>query len=105
MGADPLVVPTYRTVIPKADPETLEDDDEIRRLYIDQWLGSNPEYNSERLALEHVYARRAVLREWLREKGYDPLLTSHLLLLRLQLPTFVRAVLLELALIEALDKS
>ena len=54
------------------DPETLEDDDEVRRLYIDAWLGNNPEYDSERLALEQVYARRAVLREWLREKGFDP---------------------------------
>src|SRR5439155_12435940 len=40
--------------------------------YIDQWLGGNPDYNGERLALENVYARRAVLREWLREKGFDP---------------------------------
>ncbi len=54
------------------DPDTLEDDDEVRRLYIDQWLGSNSTYDSERLALEFVYSRRAVLAEWLREKGYDP---------------------------------
>ncbi len=54
------------------DPETLEDDDEVRRLFIDQWLGGNADYNGERLALENVYARRAVLREWLREKGFDP---------------------------------
>jgi DNA-directed RNA polymerase subunit beta len=54
------------------DAETLEDDDEVRRLYIESWLGSNPAYNAEQLALEYVYARRSVLREWLREKGYDP---------------------------------
>jgi DNA-directed RNA polymerase subunit beta len=54
------------------EDESLEDDNEVRRLYIDQWIGSNPDYNSERLALEFVYARRAVLREWLREKGYQP---------------------------------
>jgi DNA-directed RNA polymerase subunit beta len=54
------------------DAETLEDDDEVRRLYIEGWLGSNPAYNAEQLALEFVYARRSVLREWLREKGFDP---------------------------------
>jgi DNA-directed RNA polymerase subunit beta len=54
------------------DPETLEDDDEVRRLFIDQWLGGDNAYDNERLALETVYARRAVLREWLREKGFDP---------------------------------
>jgi len=53
------------------DPESLTDDDELRRLYIDQWLGEHPEYDRELLA-EYVYARRAVLREWLREQGYDP---------------------------------
>jgi DNA-directed RNA polymerase subunit beta len=54
------------------DPETLEDDDEVRRLYMDQWLANTPEYDGERLALEQVYARRAAMRQWLREKGYDP---------------------------------
>jgi DNA-directed RNA polymerase subunit beta len=52
--------------------EDLEDDDEVRRLYINHWLGANPRYDSERLALETVYARRAVLAEVLRERGYDP---------------------------------
>lgn len=54
------------------DAEALADDDEVRRLYIDQWLGELPEYDRELLALEPVYARRAVLREWLREQGYNP---------------------------------
>ncbi len=54
------------------DEESLEDDEEVRRLYIDQWLAGNKLYDQERLALEHVYARRAVLAEWLREKGYNP---------------------------------
>jgi len=54
------------------EADSLEDDEEVRRLYIEHWIGSNPAYNSEQLALEHVYARRAVLTEWLREKGYDP---------------------------------
>ncbi len=54
------------------DTESLEDDDEARLLYIDHWLGDNPEYDPEQLALDEVYARRAVLREWLKEKGYNP---------------------------------
>src|SRR5258708_6898507 len=54
------------------EADSLEDDEEVRRLYIEQWIGSNPAYNSEQLALERVYARRSVLAEWLREKGYDP---------------------------------
>jgi DNA-directed RNA polymerase subunit beta len=62
------------------DPEDLEDDDEVRRLYIDAWLGQNDAYDLDQLVRETVYARRAVLAEWLREKGYDPvktLLFSH----------------------------
>jgi len=54
------------------DTEYLEDDEEIRRLYIDHWLGQVGGYDMERLALEYVYSRRAVLTEWLREKGYNP---------------------------------
>jgi len=54
------------------DTEYLEDDDEVRRLYVDHWLGDLGRYDVDRLALEYVYARRAVLQEWLREKGYNP---------------------------------
>jgi DNA-directed RNA polymerase subunit beta len=54
------------------DPEELEDDDEIRRLYVHEWLGQRAEYNVEKLITDQVYARRAVLREWLREKGTYP---------------------------------
>jgi len=54
------------------DTEYLEDDEEVRRLYIDHWIGQTGRYDPERLALEYVYARRAVLAEWLREQGYDP---------------------------------
>jgi DNA-directed RNA polymerase subunit beta len=52
--------------------EELEDDDEVRRLYIHAWLGENPDYDVEKLVTEPIYARRAVLSEWLRTKGYDP---------------------------------
>src|SRR5690606_14535001 len=34
--------------------------------------GDNPDYDREKLALDYVYARRAVLREWVREQGYEP---------------------------------
>jgi DNA-directed RNA polymerase subunit beta len=54
------------------DPEELEDDNEVRRLYIQQWLGENALYDRDRLTTDEVYARRVVLAEWLREKGYDP---------------------------------
>jgi DNA-directed RNA polymerase subunit beta len=52
--------------------DDLEDDDEVRSLYIDHWLRDNDLYDNERLALEYVYARRAVLAEMLRERGYNP---------------------------------
>jgi DNA-directed RNA polymerase subunit beta len=54
------------------DPEYVEDDEEVRKLYVDSWLGERPEYDQERLTLDQVHARRAVLREWLREKGIMP---------------------------------
>jgi len=54
------------------DTEYLEDDEQALRLYIDHWLSQSPEYDTERLALDNTYARRVVLREWLREKGFEP---------------------------------
>ena len=54
------------------NPEELEDDDEVRRLYVHEWLRENDEYDPDQLLLDPIYARRAVLNEWLREKGYDP---------------------------------
>ncbi len=51
--------------------ETLEDDEEARRLYIVAWLADR-DYDVDQLIMERVYARRAVLREWLRERGYEP---------------------------------
>ena len=54
------------------DTEELEDDNEVRRLYIDAWLGESELYDADLLVTEEVYARRAVLAEWLREIGYNP---------------------------------
>ncbi|MBN1312419.1 MAG: DNA-directed RNA polymerase subunit beta [Anaerolineae bacterium] len=54
------------------NPDDMEDDEEARRLYIEAWLGQDNRYDRERLNIDLVYARRAVLSEWLREKGYAP---------------------------------
>jgi DNA-directed RNA polymerase subunit beta len=53
------------------DPESIEDDGEVRRLYLSQWLRGK-KYNQDMLATNDKYARRAALREWLREKGSNP---------------------------------
>ncbi|MGH2592855.1 MAG: DNA-directed RNA polymerase subunit beta, partial [Anaerolineae bacterium] len=55
-----------------ADTEELEDDSEARLLYLSSLVEDRDEYDVERLRLDEVYARRAYLREWLREKGFDP---------------------------------
>ncbi len=51
--------------------ESLRDDDEARLLYVAAWL-SPKGYDIDRLREDEVYARRSVMREWLREKDYDP---------------------------------
>ncbi len=51
--------------------ETLLDDEEARLLYIVSWL-SPKSYDVNMLRADWNYARRAVLREWLKEKGHDP---------------------------------
>ncbi len=53
------------------DSETLEDDDDLRRLYMEEWLGERG-YDVYQLISDTVYARRTVLQEWLRDRGYDP---------------------------------
>ncbi|GAB4518844.1 MAG: hypothetical protein Kow0047_30270 [Anaerolineae bacterium] len=53
-------------------PDYLQDDEEARLLYISEWLGGRAEYDVERMRYDRVYARRSVLREWLRERGYEP---------------------------------
>ncbi len=52
-------------------PETIRDDDEVRLLYMEQWM--NPDdYDILGLASDPRYARRANLEQWLRDKGYNP---------------------------------
>ncbi|HLF02638.1 MAG TPA: DNA-directed RNA polymerase subunit beta [Anaerolineales bacterium] len=54
------------------DPDDVESEEEARQLYLESWLSKGKKYNLELLATDQVYARRAALREWLRERGYDP---------------------------------
>jgi DNA-directed RNA polymerase subunit beta len=53
------------------DPASIEDDDEVRNLYLEQWLG-DLDYDVYRLTTDQTYARQSVLREWLRDKGFKP---------------------------------
>ncbi len=52
-------------------PESLEDDDEVRLLFLEEYLGERG-YDVYRLTSEPVFARRSFMREWLRDKGFDP---------------------------------
>jgi DNA-directed RNA polymerase subunit beta len=53
------------------EEEAFEDDDEVRRIYLENWL-SGKNYDPDLMATDTIYARRAALREWLAEMGYDP---------------------------------
>ncbi|MEO8354874.1 MAG: DNA-directed RNA polymerase subunit beta [Chloroflexota bacterium] len=52
------------------DPESIEDDSEVRRMYLEEWLGER-EYDPYDLS-DVDYARFAAASEWLRDRGYDP---------------------------------
>ena len=52
-------------------PENTKDDEEVRLLYLEQWLGEKG-YDVSKLPVDHIFARRSVMTEWLREKGFDP---------------------------------
>lgn len=51
--------------------ESLKDDDEVRLLYLEQWLRDKG-YDIYQISSDRNYARRATLQEWLKEKGFDP---------------------------------
>ncbi len=51
-------------------PESIEDDDEVRLLYLEQYLGQRG-YDVYRLTSERNYARRSNLTEWLKDHGFD----------------------------------
>ncbi|TAK11943.1 MAG: DNA-directed RNA polymerase subunit beta [Anaerolineae bacterium] len=55
---------------PDADPNNYEDEREVRNLYLEQWLGKR-KYDVYRLVSDTTYARRSVLREWMRDEGFD----------------------------------
>ena len=52
-------------------PENIRDDDEVRSLYLEQWLGSRG-YDVYQIASDLEYVRRSTAFEWLKDKGYDP---------------------------------
>ena len=51
--------------------EDMASEDEVYGMYLVEWLGPLG-YDEERLANDEVYARRSVLYEILKERGYDP---------------------------------
>jgi DNA-directed RNA polymerase subunit beta len=53
------------------EPEMIKDDEEVRLLYLENWLGER-DYDVFRFKTDLTYARRATLAEWLRDKGYEP---------------------------------
>ena len=59
----------WRTV-PNLDPASIQDDDEVRRLYLENWLGDRG-YDAYQLISDPTYARRSALREWLKDNGYE----------------------------------
>jgi DNA-directed RNA polymerase subunit beta len=52
-------------------PEMLQDGDEVRLLYIEQWLNKK-DFDIYQIKTDPIAARKIVFAEWLREKGYAP---------------------------------
>jgi DNA-directed RNA polymerase subunit beta len=52
------------------DPASIQDDDEVRRLYLEDWLGER-DYDVSDLN-DLAYARQSTATEWLRDREYDP---------------------------------
>jgi len=53
------------------EPEMIKDDEEVRLMYMENWL-NDKDYDISRFPTDRLYARRATLTEWLREEGYEP---------------------------------
>jgi DNA-directed RNA polymerase subunit beta len=53
------------------DATQYKDDDEVRNLFLESWLGELG-YDASRFVSDYHYARRSTLREWLRNEGYNP---------------------------------
>lgn len=52
-------------------PGMIRDDDEVRLLYMEQWLGDQG-YDIYKLTADRQLARQSVLEGWLRDEGYNP---------------------------------
>lgn len=52
-------------------PSMIRDDDEVRLLYMEQWLGDQG-YDIYALSTDRQLARQSALEGWLRDEGYDP---------------------------------
>jgi len=52
-------------------PAMIRDDDEVRLLYMEQWLGDQG-YDIYKLTADRQLARQSVLEGWLRDEGYKP---------------------------------
>jgi DNA-directed RNA polymerase subunit beta len=55
------------------EEEAFSDDDEIRRIYLENWLPEN-EYDFDMIATDTRYAKRAAVQGWLKENEFDPTL-------------------------------
>jgi len=53
------------------DPEAIRDDDEVRLLYLEEWLGDRG-YDVYEISSNRDYARRVTMKEWLRDEGFEP---------------------------------
>ncbi|MGD8865871.1 MAG: DNA-directed RNA polymerase subunit beta, partial [Anaerolineales bacterium] len=53
------------------EEDAFEDDNEVRRLYLEEWLDGRT-YDLDLITTDKLYARRSGLREWLREQEFDP---------------------------------
>ena len=54
------------------EEDAFQDDLEVRRLYLEDWLGNKKEYDLDLIATDLTYARRTAMREWLRDHDFDP---------------------------------
>jgi DNA-directed RNA polymerase subunit beta len=57
---------------PDYDAEMFQDDNEVRALYMEAWLGDERGYDVYRLISDNVFARHSVLKEWLVDYGFKP---------------------------------
>ncbi|HEY9076459.1 MAG TPA: DNA-directed RNA polymerase subunit beta [Anaerolineaceae bacterium] len=53
------------------DPDSIRDDDEVRRLYLEAYLGERG-YDVSRIPYDYEYDRQSNLKEWLKDRGFNP---------------------------------